>query len=163
MATLKSILSQSRCSLEPKSFIRGLCPLKPLLRISKHPQPKIIQPSKNLWAGNKSPALFLINHFAQMIYRPHTKYSLTDLYYNLKFSNLTVWWVGKYCVGQQMIVPTHKYVTQSYNISHIYLVHSSLIKWHTFSNSRSLYLLQEKTCQFSKKETIWYLLNTFAT
>ena len=145
MATLKSILSQSRCSLEPKSFIRGLCPLKPLLRISKHPQPKIIQPSKNLWAGNKSPALFLINHFAQMIYRPHTKYSLTGLYYNLKFSNLTVWWVGKYCVGQQMIVPTHKYVTQSYNISHIYLVHSSLIKWHTFSNSRSLYLLQEKT------------------
>ena len=31
----KSILSQSKCSLEPKYFLRGLCPLNPLLRGSE--------------------------------------------------------------------------------------------------------------------------------
>ena len=31
LAALKSILNQSRCSLEPKNFLRVLCPLKPLL------------------------------------------------------------------------------------------------------------------------------------
>ena len=31
LVALKSILDQSRCSLEPKNFLRVLCPLKPLL------------------------------------------------------------------------------------------------------------------------------------
>ena len=33
----KSILSQPRCSLEPKKFFRGVCPLNPLLRGPEHP------------------------------------------------------------------------------------------------------------------------------
>ena len=37
LTTFKSILSQSRCSLEPKNFLRGLHPLNPLLRGSEHP------------------------------------------------------------------------------------------------------------------------------
>ena len=35
-AAFESIISQSRCSLEPKSFLRGLCFLKSLLRVSEH-------------------------------------------------------------------------------------------------------------------------------
>ena len=37
MAAFKSVLSQSRFLLEPKSFLRGLCPLKFLPRVSEHP------------------------------------------------------------------------------------------------------------------------------
>ena len=40
LASFKSIINQSRCSLEPKSFLRGLCPLKSLLRVSEHPPPE---------------------------------------------------------------------------------------------------------------------------
>ena len=37
-ASFKSILSQSRCSLEPKNFLKEFCPLKPLMRGSEDPQ-----------------------------------------------------------------------------------------------------------------------------
>ena len=37
--TLKSILCQSRCSLEPKIFLRVLCPLNPLLGSQNTPRP----------------------------------------------------------------------------------------------------------------------------
>ena len=37
MVAFKSVLSQSRFLLEPKSFLRGLCPLKFLPRVSEHP------------------------------------------------------------------------------------------------------------------------------
>ena len=36
-ATFKSILSQSRCSLEPKRFLRVLCPLKSPAGVPEHP------------------------------------------------------------------------------------------------------------------------------
>ena len=37
--TLKSILSQSRCFLEPKNFLRVLCPLNPPLGSQNTPRP----------------------------------------------------------------------------------------------------------------------------
>ena len=40
---------------------------------------KLYSPPRNPRAGNKSPTLFVKNLFAQMIYRPHAKYSLKGL------------------------------------------------------------------------------------
>ena len=56
LATFESIISQSRCSLEPKSLLWGLCPLKSLLRVSEHLPPE--PPASLTLAALASPLMF---------------------------------------------------------------------------------------------------------
>ena len=81
MAALESIISQSRCPLGPKSFLRAFCHLKSLPPASlKSKLQKLYSLPRNLRASNKSPLPFWKNLFAWAIYHPHTKYSLKGLW-----------------------------------------------------------------------------------
>ena len=42
LPAFESVISQSRCFLKPKSFLRGLCSLKSLLRVSEHLPPRAL-------------------------------------------------------------------------------------------------------------------------
>ena len=74
--TSKSILSQSRCSLEPKDFLRGLYPVICPLRSSKYP------------SDPPAPLRFAILAFLLIMFIPGTMFVYFPILFSTGFSEI---------------------------------------------------------------------------